>query len=294
MSVLPDDTLISSDDRPLHMRLYGDRSAAMVLVVVHGLGEHSGWYQEFAKRFSKGSSSEQDHGKSSAKCGVLLYDQRGHGKSPGRRGDAESLQNLVDDVAVAIEAARQHFPNAQPILVGHSLGGHLVLRHLIENAAGADHSSPVQRAVVTNPMILPENPPTKPQAFAAWVTAKLIPRLRFSASIDATELTHDADVLRELADDPLVHEQLSIGIGGALMASGHELVENADQISADLLVLTGGDDTLCDRESTQQLVDRCDTARRKEFAGLKHNLLLESDRQQVYDTIDDWLIEKTN
>ncbi|SRR6056297_1091700 len=267
------DTLTTPDDRGLHCRWWGDDDPALAFVVVHGLGEHSGWYQDFGQRM-------QSLGR-----GVLAYDQHGHGKSPGRRGDAPSFDLLVDDIAVALHAAQQKWPRAELMLLGHSLGGALVLHHLLDRDGRR-----VERAVMTNPMILPPDPPTKPQAFAAWLTSKWIPHWRMSAGIEPEELTQDTEVLRRLANDPLVHEKLSIGIGGHLVSQGHWLVENAAKLSCKLLLLVGEEDTLCDTQTSKAFADRAgDLCQRIDFPGLRHNLLLEKDRQVVYQGIEDWL-----
>ncbi|TWT95104.1 alpha/beta hydrolase [Neorhodopirellula pilleata] len=268
-----DQTLETPDGRSLFLRCEGDPSAALAFVVVHGLGEHSGCYDDFIERMTARGR------------GVLIYDQHGHGQSPGRRGDAPDFETLVNDIAVALEFAAKHFAQAEIVLLGHSMGGNLVLNHLLDR----DHEY-VRRAVVTNPMILPPDPPTRPQAFAAWLTGKLIPRLRFSASIEPTQLTQDPEMLRELADDDLMHEKLAVGIGSQLINQGLWLIDHADKLNIDLLVLTGSDDELCDTESTEQFVEKAGSGcRHIEFAGLRHSLLVESERDQVYRAIEDWL-----
>jgi alpha-beta hydrolase superfamily lysophospholipase len=271
MGFLPENTLEMPDQRALHCRLCGPEDAERVVVIVHGLGEHIGWYSEFIE--------------TAAERGVatLAYDQHGHGKSPGRRGHAPGLQTLIDDIDVAVARAADRWPDAEPLLLGHSLGGHLVLRYLV------DRRRPIERAMLTNPMILPADPPTKPQAFAAWLTSKCVPRIRMSADIEPQELTRDDDVIEELADDPLNHDQLSIGIGGALMSSGYEILERCESIDARLLVLLGSEDAFCDRESTEQVIRRLHRCEKVVFEGFRHNLLLETSRQDVYNQLLRWI-----
>ncbi|KAA5542579.1 lysophospholipase [Roseiconus nitratireducens] len=277
MKVLPNDVIETPDGRGLHCRTWGDSDSDRVFVVVHGLGEHSGYYADFGARMA-------EHG-----YATFAYDQHGHGKSPGRRGDAPSFQTLVDDISVAFDVARQRWKRSRLAALGHSMGANLLLRNLIER-----DDSQVDCAVVTNPMILPPDPPTKPQAFAAWLTGKLIPHFRLSASIEPTELTQDTDVLQDLADDPLVHNQLALGIAGPLVSSGHWLLENADRLRTRVLMLIGEEDELCHAASNQQFADAAgETCRRQVFAGLRHNLLLEEERDQVYQTLLDW-IQHTN
>ncbi|MCK5208006.1 MAG: alpha/beta fold hydrolase, partial [Cyclobacteriaceae bacterium] len=49
-----------------------------VLFIVHGLGEHSGRYEEMANVFTKNQIA------------VFSFDHRGHGRSEGKKGHAES------------------------------------------------------------------------------------------------------------------------------------------------------------------------------------------------------------
>lgn len=270
-------SLETPDGRSLFLRCEGDASTDLAFVVVHGLGEHSGCYDDFIRRMT-------DRGR-----GVLIYDQHGHGQSPGRRGDAPDFATLVNDIAVALEFAAKYFAHAEIILLGHSMGGNLVLNHLLDR----DHEY-VRRAVATNPMILPPNPPTRPQAFAAWVTGKLIPRLRFSAAIEPTQLTKDPETLQSLADDDLMHEKLAVGIGSQLINQGLWLLDHADKANINLLVMTGTDDELCDTESTEQFAKKAGLGcQHIVFDGLRHSLLVEPEREQVYLTIENWIRSTT-
>ena len=66
-----------------------------VLLLVHGLGEHSGRYEEFGSWFAR-------HG-----FAVHAYDQQGHGRSIGRRGHASRFRHFVDDLEVVRVGVRQ-------------------------------------------------------------------------------------------------------------------------------------------------------------------------------------------
>ncbi|WP_182865703.1 alpha/beta hydrolase [Rhodopirellula sp. JC639] len=266
-------TLSTPDGRGLHLRRWGDTANETALVVVHGLGEHSGWYGELGDAMA------------SSEVTTYAYDQHGHGKSPGVRGHAPSLDRFIDDVQCVCEHVADRQPDAEIVLLGHSMGGHITLRFLLDR-----NRPPINRAIVTNPMILPKNPPTKAQSFAAWLTAKVIPRVRLSADIKPSQLTQDAEMLARLAADPLLHEKLSIGIGGELMSSGHEILEQADQLRTPLLFLIGEDDEICDAETSKAFCTRsgeCCTTKR--FHGLRHSLLLETRRDAVLDTIAAWI-----
>jgi len=243
---------------------------------VHGLGEHSGCYDEFASALAQHDRA------------TYAFDQHGHGKSPGVRGHAPSLEQFIDDIQTVWLLVADENPDAEVILLGHSMGGHFVLKFLLDKDRSA-----IDRAVVTNPMILPKNPPTKLQSFAAWLTSKIVPRIRVSASVDPTLLTQDEEMLKRLADDPLLHESLSIGVGGKLMSSGYDILERAGELNTSLLFLIGEDDEICDSETSRSFCERSgNSCTTKTFPGLRHALLIERDRQQVFDEIVRWLDAK--
>jgi alpha-beta hydrolase superfamily lysophospholipase len=267
------ETMATEDDRQLHVRRWHVGAPKGLIVIAHGLGEYGGWYRSFANALA------------GAGYATLAHDQQGHGQSDGRRGDAPSLDRLVGDLERVVCRGLALYPDAPVVLFGHSMGGHLVLKYLIERRLGIGY-----RAIVTNPMILPHEPPTRAQAFAAWLTGRVLPRLRFSSGVQPEQLTRDEDALRRLASDPLIHERLSLRIGGDLMASGHALVRRADQLNANTLMLLGGDDQLCDQASTQRFIERAgETCESVVFDPMRHNLLHELHRERVQHTILNWL-----
>src|SRR4249920_180164 len=62
-----------------------------VLVIVHGLAEHSGRYGPTAEYFSERGFA------------VFAFDHRGHGRSPGRRVHVGSFAEFRWDVAAMLE-----------------------------------------------------------------------------------------------------------------------------------------------------------------------------------------------
>ena len=56
------------------------------LLLVHGLGEHSGRYDTFAEILAGSGTS------------VFSFDLRGHGRSPGPRGDVDAFPRLLEDL----------------------------------------------------------------------------------------------------------------------------------------------------------------------------------------------------
>ncbi|HAB56556.1 MAG TPA: hypothetical protein DCE75_00700 [Acidimicrobiaceae bacterium] len=85
----------------------GDATAAMLMV--HGLGEHSGRYEHVGARFAERGFE------------VVMLDNRGFGASGGRRAYVDSFSQFQDDVKDQLAAIREL--GLPTVLLGHSLGG---------------------------------------------------------------------------------------------------------------------------------------------------------------------------
>jgi alpha-beta hydrolase superfamily lysophospholipase len=92
-----------------------------VLLIAHGMAEHGARYAPLAAFLN----ARGFH--------VLATNHRGHGSSApraedlGHFADADGWQNVVDDLAAVIEAARQQHPGLPVILLGHSMGSFISL-----------------------------------------------------------------------------------------------------------------------------------------------------------------------
>ena len=95
--------------------------ASGILLICHGLAEHSGRYGELAAFMS-------GHG-----FHVYAHDHRGHGETTapdatiGRFARRDGVRNVVDDVCAVRDAAVAANPGLPVILFGHSMGGLVAL-----------------------------------------------------------------------------------------------------------------------------------------------------------------------
>ncbi len=81
-----------------------------MVVIVHGICEHSGRYDYTASRFNQWGYS------------VYRFDLRGHGRSGGQRGFVENYERFIDDTDLVVNAARQENPGLPHISSGPQYG----------------------------------------------------------------------------------------------------------------------------------------------------------------------------
>ena len=79
-------------------------------ILIHGYAEHHLRYKYIIDRLTE-----------SGIC-VYAYDQRGHGRSEGMRGDVVRFKDLVYDLATLVEYSKEHSPGLKIFLIAHSLG----------------------------------------------------------------------------------------------------------------------------------------------------------------------------
>jgi alpha-beta hydrolase superfamily lysophospholipase len=119
---VPDPQLDELERSGSHGRIFVRRwsvpSPVRVIVIAHGIAEHSGRYEHVAQRFAGDGAT------------VYAPDHAGHGRSAGEFGRIDSIEDLADDLGVVVELAREENPGVPLVLVAHSLGGLITTRYL--------------------------------------------------------------------------------------------------------------------------------------------------------------------
>ncbi|WP_294033712.1 alpha/beta fold hydrolase [uncultured Moraxella sp.] len=125
--------LSSNQVHRLHHRFYeptGDVQAT--LLIVHGMSEHSGRYDAFAKYL--------------AEQGILVatYDQLGHGQTAkdkyelGFFDEKHPVQTLCKDVIIMADKLKEKAPTVPHFIMGHSMGSFIVRTVLVHHATSFD------------------------------------------------------------------------------------------------------------------------------------------------------------
>lgn len=243
-----------------------------LIMLVHGLGEHSGRYEHWAKLFN-------DKGYS-----FLTFDLHGHGKSGGKRGHIKSLDVLLDDIDILFKKSDELFPGYKKIFYGHSMGGTLVLNHVIRR------NRPVAAVIVTSPWLKLYN---EPSAFLLKLTGflkKIFPALTISNQLKAEQISHDPEVVRDYERDPLNHDRISLKMFHEIYQAGYHALRNVYKINYPFLIMHGKSDTICSPKASEDYV--LNTSKRtklKLWENQYHELHNEFIKEDVHAFIMSWL-----
>lgn len=244
------------------------------LVIAHGFAEHGGSYTRTAEAL--GPRLDID---------VLAVDLRGHGRSPGRRGFVKRYQELTDDLACALDWSVRNQPDRPRFLLGHSNGGQVALRCVLEGRA------PIDGMIISNPalrIVIPV-PPHKLRIgrfllrYAPWVT------LRGETSVEL--LSQDPEIQRTYLEDRLRHDRMSAPLFFGMVEGGAMLLERAGEIRVPTVMIVGGRDPIVDPAGAREFFDRLgsDDKTLLLYPKMLHEPLNELGREQVLDDVARWL-----
>lgn len=236
------------------------------MLIVHGIGEHSGRYEHVGDFFAQ-------HG-----IDTLGYDQRGFGQSGGRRAFVKSFDQYLDDVDQLLAERRRL--GVPVVLLGHSLGGLVVTTHLVSDRPQPD------LAVISAPALQADVPAW--QKAAAPVLGRLAPKSHIPSEIEPELLSRDVAVQRAYVDDPLVISGASARLGQEIFATMKSTRESLDRLSVPTYVLHGAEDRLVPPAASEEL-GRLPTVTRKVWDGLRHECLNEPEQVEVMTAILAWL-----
>lgn len=242
------------------------------ILLIHGLGEHSGRYERWAELFvDKGYN-------------FLSFDLRGHGKSTGKRGHAKSLNILLGDIDFLFSKAKKLFSGSKFILYGHSMGGNLVLNHIILR------NHPVAAVIVTSPWLKLKQEPSKALISIVFFLKRFFPSLTIPNGLNAEDISHDPEVVKNYTSDPLNHNKISLKLFSEIYKSGYFALRNVYKINSPFLLMHGTADKITSPQASENYVmNTSERTHLKLWEGQYHELHNELIYKEVFEYIINWL-----
>jgi len=264
------ETVAARDGTPLLTRAWPARGEPWgSILVVHGLGEHSGRHDATGGRFA------------AAGLVATSFDHRGFGASGGRRAYVDRWDDYLDDIEDRLDAGRvDGLPAA---IYAHSLGGLIVADFLLESRPLPD------AAVLSAPALDGGNNVLRA---LARVLDRARPTLPFSNPWDGSKIAREPQPPVVADPDPLSVSRTTVRLGHLLFRAmdrvNERLVERGG-FPLPTLVVHGGDDTLIPTASTAFL-ERFATTERRVYPGVRHEPHHDPlDGTRIVDETIDWL-----
>lgn len=254
-----DGTLLHVADYPLPMA-----EVRGSVVLMHGLGEHSGRYRHLAEFFNQ--------------CGlsVRCYDHRGHGRSQGARGDVINGDPMVQDAEIVIDDFAAHFADP-PFLFGHSMGGLFAARFALARL------SPLRGLILSSPALAVRLSPL--QLKLLKLMHAIAPRVGVPNGLSPAVLSHDAKVVAAYKADPLVHNKISARLMRSMLSSIEYCQSRAPTLDLPTLMMISGDDHLVDADGSKRFFARLPAGQAElhVYDDLYHEIFNEGDERPFAD-----------
>ncbi|HYP26053.1 MAG TPA: alpha/beta hydrolase [Blastocatellia bacterium] len=268
-----EDSICTSDRLRLYIRRHEASNARADVVLVHGLGEHSGRYLPLTNYLVERNYS------------VTAYDHRGHGKSEGLRGHVEKFTDYEDDLDRVVSSVEGHPSHRGTFIIGHSMGGLVALRY------AAKSSARLAGLVVSAPAIKVAAKVPRAKLMAARISAAVAPRVRLDNGIDPSSLSRDPEVGKAYASDPLVNRLVSARWYAEITEAMREVRGLGPLLTLPLLMLQGTEDKLISEDGAKRLFEEVSSKDKelKIYPGYYHELFNEPEKFEVYDLVASWL-----
>jgi alpha-beta hydrolase superfamily lysophospholipase len=250
-----------------------DNPPQAIILIVHGLGEHSGRYGNYVAYF--------------VPRGYALYsfDTRGHGWSSGTRGHVDRFDQYVEDIDRRAAEARSDWPGTPLFVLAHSLGSLMGLsyaRQYPDRLTGLITSGTALKDALALPAW---------QRRLATVFSRVTPSLKMNNGVPLSGLSHDLAISAAFKTDPLTHTWGTPRLSAEADVVRAQIMQSAAAWRVPTLMLHGGADPICLAEGARQFVAQAPAGmvEYREYPGLYHEIHNEPEREQVFRDIEVWL-----
>ncbi len=231
-------TLTSFDGTPIFLRTWApeDAEPRAVLMIVHGLAEHAGRYQHVVEAFL----SE----------GYVIYghDHRGFGKSGGARGHWERFEDVLKDMDMVEDVARDEYPDLPFGMFAHSMGGTIGVQYLY-------HYDDFDAAVLSAPGFGPGPDQNQLLLKLMPILSLLMPRHAFDrGESEEYRLSHDPAQAAAWDADPLVHPYATPRWANEYLKAAREAKDLLARLTIPILVVMGEEDVTVDTRLIREAV----------------------------------------
>jgi alpha-beta hydrolase superfamily lysophospholipase len=243
-----------------------------VVVLVHGLGRHSGAFQNVVEDLVPQGYA------------VYALDLRGHGHSAGQRGHINDWQEFREDLRAFLQTIRAQQAGCAYILWGHSLGGTIVLDYALRSP------EQIQGLIVSAPALKKVSVPLWKLAIGQLLST-ICPHFSLRLGIAHRLASRDPAAVAAYLQDPLRHEYGSARLATEFFATADWILQQIAELKIPLLLMHGSADQVTSPEGSRILFERVlfPDKEHREYPGNYHDLFIDVDHQKILQDVDLWL-----
>ncbi|PSN17953.1 lysophospholipase [filamentous cyanobacterium CCP5] len=214
-----------------------ETSAKADVVMLHGLGSHSGWFMNLIEPLV------------AAGYGIHAFDLRGHGLSPGPRGHVDRWSDYRNDLHTYLQLIRTQPPERPCFALGHSLGGMILLEyalHYPDALSGLIALAPALGSVGVSPFKL----------LLGQILSWAWPTFTLDTGLDHKAASRDRAVILAYETDPLRHTQGTARLATEFLKTRRWVRDRLSDLRVPTLFLHGSSDPVVLPEGGRMAFDR--------------------------------------
>jgi len=276
----------STDGTLIFGESFRTSKARGALLVVHGMGEHGGRYDELVEHALK------------LRFDVHVMDLRGHGRSAGTRGHFTDISQHHEDLDawIAHLVTTGELSDAMPcVLLGHSLGGLIALTYAAKYVA-RPLAPQLSGLVLSAPLLgLKLSPLKLVEAQVARNIPTFLRSIQVPSGIKASDLSHDKDEVERYLQDPMVHSWITPAAYIAIERALGTLPKIFPQLGIPTFFMLSGKDKVVDTAAAQAFANKLSIAHPgrvevKLFHSFFHEPFHELRRERAFLELKKWIL----
>lgn len=218
-------TIRAHNGMALFMQNWRPEHPRAAVALVHGLGEHSSRYANLIGELNTRGFA------------VYACDHRGHGRSPGQRAYIDSWEDLSSGVRALLASVRESEPGLPVFLIGHSLGGLIVLHYVLHDPAGLQGvvaSAPALSSAGLSPVLV----------WLSTILSRVAPTVSLASKLPIGGISRDLTVQQAYTSDPLVSSVGTPRLATESFAAIAWTNAHASELQLPLLIVHGSADPI--------------------------------------------------
>lgn len=269
--------LAMADGCKLFLRSWTTEESQSVLLLMHGLGAHSGWFIDMGNELAARGLS------------VHAVDHRGFGRSEGLPGHVEHATNYIADLAAVIREIRLRHTSAgkspRVYILGHSMGG------IFATYLAARHADLLDGVIFLNPWVQDNSKVSLSMALGVFSGGLLRSQRRWRNPGGTEGMTTNPEAIDMLAADPYWRRDLTANFWLEILRLRLQVLKQAPRITLPALVLQAELDKSVIPQASRKLYEALASKDKtwKLYPDYAHDTELEAERAQLDRDIVEWI-----
>jgi len=255
---------------------YPENSARAVVLLVHGLAEHSSRYEHVAQYLTANSMA------------IETFDLRGHGQSDGERVYINSFGEYLQDLDIFCKQVQERCSGLPLFIYGHSMGATISTLYVI------NHNPEIKGLVLSGVTIRFGQDVSPALIKIGAILGKYAPRMK-TTKLDANSISRDPQIIKQYDQDPLNYRgKIPARTGWELLQAMRRIEQQMSALTQPILIMHGSGDKLSNPESSQELYEGVQSADKtlKIYDGFYHEIHNDPEHKRVLEDITSWILAR--